>query len=126
MPVPGVNHLHFVAVSQDDPLAAPLLAELASEYAQRYGGTESAIRNWPHLPRGGVRAARRWAADRPSGPPPPHGQPVTGGAFRRFDDATAELKRIWTDSRHRRLGHAKALLAQLEAEIAGRGYGASI
>ena len=48
--------------------------------------------------------------------------PVTGGAFRRFDDSTAELKRIWTDSRHRRRGHAKALLAELEAEIAARGY----
>ena len=33
-----------------------------------------------------------------------------GGAFRRFDDSTAELKRIWTDSRYRRQGHAKALL----------------
>ena len=50
------------------------------------------------------------------------GQPVTGGAFRRFDDATAELKRIWTDSRYRRRGHAKALLAELEAEIVARGY----
>ena len=50
------------------------------------------------------------------------GHPVTGGAFRRFDDATAELKRIWTDSRHRRRGHAKALLVELEAEIVARGY----
>ena len=43
------------------------------------------------------------------------GLPVTGGgAFRRFDDATAELKRIWTDSRYRQRGYAKALLAELE------------
>ena len=35
------------------------------------------------------------------------GVPVTGGAFRRFDAETAELKRIWTDSRHRRRGHAQ-------------------
>ena len=49
-------------------------------------------------------------------------QPVTGGAFCRFDADTAELKRIWTDSRHRRRGHAKALLIELEAEIAARGY----
>ncbi len=52
----------------------------------------------------------------------PDGQPVTGGAFCRFDADTAELKRIWTDSRHRRRGHAKALLIELEAEIAARGY----
>ena len=49
-------------------------------------------------------------------------RPVTGGAFRRFDDSTAELKRIWTDSSHRRQGHAKALLVELEAEIIARGY----
>lgn len=49
-------------------------------------------------------------------------RPVTGGAFRRFDADTAELKRIWTDSGHRRRGLAKALLAALEAEIVARGY----
>jgi ribosomal protein S18 acetylase RimI-like enzyme len=51
-----------------------------------------------------------------------NGQPVTGGAFRRFDETTAELKRIWTDSRYRRRGHAKALLGALEAQITARGY----
>jgi GNAT superfamily N-acetyltransferase len=50
------------------------------------------------------------------------GQPVTGGAFRRFDGDTAELKRIWTDSRYRRRGYAKALLVELEKEIVARGY----
>ena len=49
-------------------------------------------------------------------------RPVTGGAFRRFDDRTAELKRIWTDSAYRRRGLARALLAELEADIALRGY----
>ena len=34
----------------------------------------------------------------------------------------AELKRIWTDSGHRRRGHGKALLAELERRIADRGY----
>jgi ribosomal protein S18 acetylase RimI-like enzyme len=47
---------------------------------------------------------------------------VTGGAFRRFDESTAELKRIWTDKRYRRQGHAKALLAELEAQIVASGY----
>jgi ribosomal protein S18 acetylase RimI-like enzyme len=50
------------------------------------------------------------------------GTPVTGGAFRRFDESTAELKRIWTDSAHRRKGLAKKLLTELETDIAGRGY----
>lgn len=43
-------------------------------------------------------------------------------AFRRFDDTTAELKRIWTDSDHRQRGYAKALLGELEREIVARGY----
>jgi GNAT superfamily N-acetyltransferase len=118
MSVPAVNQLRFVAVGQDDPLAEPLLAELAVEYATRYGATVQAVSKW----------LRGYPADEFA---PPgggllmgllNGQPVTGGAFRRFDDATAELKRIWTDSRHRRQGHARALLVELEAEIATRGY----
>jgi GNAT superfamily N-acetyltransferase len=116
--VPAVDKLRFVGVGQQDPLAEPLLAELAIEYASRYGATEDAVSKWLH----------GYPADEFA---PPGGglligllneEPVTGGAFRRFDDSTAELKRIWTDSRHRRRGHAKALLAELEAEIAARGY----
>ncbi len=118
MSVPAVDKLRFVAVGQDDPLAEPLLAELAVEYASRYGAPEEAVSKW----------LRGYPADEFT---PPggglligllDGRPVTGGAFRRFDDATAELKRIWTDSRHRRHGHGKALLVELEAEIAARGY----
>ena len=113
-----VNQLRFVAVGQEDPLAEPLLAELTVEYASRYGVTEQAVSNW----------LRGYPADEFA---PPGGglligllndQPVTGGAFCRFDADTAELKRIWTDGRHRRRGHAKALLIELEAEIAARGY----
>ena len=118
MSVPGVNQLRFVAVGQGDPLAEPLLAELALEYASRYGATEEAVSRWLRTypatkfapPAGGMLIGLM------------NGCPVTGGAFERFDDATAELKRIWTDSRYRRQGHAKALLAELETEIAGRGY----
>ena len=116
--VPAVNQLRFVAVGQEDPLAEPLLAELAVEYAARYGAPEDAVSKW----------LRGYPADEFA---PPSGglligllggQPVTGGAFCRFDTETAELKRIWTDSRHRRRGHAKALLIELEAEIVARGY----
>ena len=110
--------LEFVSVRQDDPLAEPLLAELAAEYATRYGAPEEAVSTW----------LRTYPAEEFAVPGGAllmgllDGQPVTGGAFRRFDDDTAELKRIWTDSRHRRRGHAKALLVELEKRIAGRGY----
>ena len=48
--------------------------------------------------------------------------PVSGGAFRRHDAVTAELKRIWTAASHRRRGLARHTLAVLEREIAARGY----
>lgn len=112
------TQLRFVPSSLDDTLAQPLLAELALEYANRYDSTPTTV--------------LAWLKDNPTDEfAPPDGgmlmglldgQPVTGGGFRRFDAQTAELKRIWTDSAHRRRGYAAALLAQLEAEIAARGY----
>jgi GNAT superfamily N-acetyltransferase len=112
------NALRFVAVGQDDPLAQPLLDELGIEYATRYGGTGAGVTAWLRqypptefaAPGGGMLVGLI------------DGVPVTGGAFRQFDADTAELKRIWTDSRHRRLGYARTLLAELEREIAARGY----
>lgn len=118
MPVSVRDELHFVAVGQQDPLAQPLLAELAVEYADRYDGRAESILSW----------LRRYPADEFTAPAGAllvgvvAGVPVTGGAFRRFDDQTAELKRIWTDKRHRRRGYGRALLTALEAEIAARGY----
>ncbi|WP_460356164.1 GNAT family N-acetyltransferase [Mycobacterium sp. ZZG] len=110
--------LRFVAVGQDDPLAAPLIDELAVEYADRYGGERDRVHAW----------LRGYPADEFVGPDGGlligvlDGRPVTGGAFRRFDEATAELKRIWTDSAHRRRGYGRALVSRLEDDIAARGY----
>lgn len=112
------ERVRFQPVHQDDALAAPLIAELAVEYATRYNGTEDRVLAW----------LRGYPAEEFS---PPDGgmliglldgRPVTGGAFRRFDADTAELKRIWTDSKHRRRGYAKMLLDELESEIVRRGY----
>jgi GNAT superfamily N-acetyltransferase len=109
--------LRFLAVGFDDPLAQPLLAELAVEYSQRYGGTPETHLTWLPVPSaelappdGGLVVGLL------------NGVPVTGGAFRRFDADTAEFKRIWTDSGCRRRGYAKALLAELEATAVTRGY----
>ncbi len=118
MSTPPVGDLRFVAVGQDDPLAAPLIDELAVEYADRYGGSRDRVHAWLRgypaeefeAPGGGLLIGLL------------DGRPVTGGAYRRFDDTTAELKRIWTDSGHRRRGHARALVARLETDIAARGY----
>jgi GNAT superfamily N-acetyltransferase len=110
--------LRFVEVRQGDALAKPLIAELATEYATRYNGTREKVLGWLQ-----GYPAEEFA--------PPNGAmvmglldgvPVTGGAFRRFDDSTAEPKRIWTDSAHRQRGYAKSLLWELESEISRRGY----
>jgi GNAT superfamily N-acetyltransferase len=112
------GQLRFVPTALDDPLAQPLLTELADEYAQRYDADPQRI--------------AEWLVDGPAGEfAPPDGgmligvldgQPVTGGAFCRFDAETAELKRVWTHHDHRRRGYARALLTALESEIALRGY----
>jgi GNAT superfamily N-acetyltransferase len=112
------DRLHFVAVAQHDPLAEPLMAELAIEYATRYGAAVERVGTWLR----GYPAAEFEPPDGGMLIGLLEGQPVTGGAFRRFDAETAELKRIWTDARFRRLGHARALLAELESQIANAGY----
>jgi GNAT superfamily N-acetyltransferase len=112
------SQLQFVPAALDDALAQPLLAELAVEYAHRYGSTPPTVLTWLQdnptdefaPPDGGLLIGLL------------DGRPVTGGGFRRFDAETAELKRVWTDSAHRRRGFAMALLAELEAEIGARGY----
>lgn len=113
-----VGPVEFVVVRQDDPLAAPLLAELGREYQARYGdlsGTEYAdMRRYPaeqFAPPGGVLVVGL------SG-----GIPVAGGAFRRLDASTAELKRIWTSSEHRGRGYGKLVVAELERIARERGY----
>jgi GNAT superfamily N-acetyltransferase len=117
-----VSLLRFVEVSSEDDLARPLIAELAVEYATRYGTPEERVLAWLH-----GYPAHEFA-------PPAGGMligllrelPVTGGAFRRFGviegTETAELKRIWTDRRHRRRGYGRLLLTELEARITAAGY----
>jgi len=106
-------------VHPDDPLAAPLFAELAVEYDTRYGD----------LFGGAAEELTRYPAEE-FVPPDGElvlllqdGEPVAGGAFRRHVDAgTAEVKRMWTAAAHRRRGLARRVLDELEARAAARGY----
>jgi GNAT superfamily N-acetyltransferase len=104
-------------VAYTDPLVVPMLTELSHEYWTRYrhtlGDIAEEMRSRPvefGAPDGGLLLL---LVD---------GEPVAGGAFRRHDAHTAELKRIWTHSAHRRRGLARRVLAELEREIAARGY----
>ncbi|GAA1460611.1 GNAT family N-acetyltransferase [Williamsia maris] len=110
--------LTVARVDQSDPRAQPLLAELAVEYSSRYGGTADEM--YADLV---AYPAAEFA--------PPDGalvviargdEVVAGGAFRRLDPETAELKRIWTSAAHRRRGLARRVLVELEREIAELGY----
>jgi GNAT superfamily N-acetyltransferase len=111
--------LQVVGVHPDDPLAAPLFAELAVEYDSRYGD----------LFGGASRELTRYPAAEFL---PPDGElllllddgvPVAGGAFRRHaDPGTAEVKRMWTAAAHRRRGLGRRVLAELERRAAEAGY----
>jgi GNAT superfamily N-acetyltransferase len=104
-----VRHVH-----QSDPLVAPLLEDLVREYLGRYGRLYEDLWTYP---------ASRFA--------PPggdflvlveNGRAVAGGAFQRYSEDTAELKRIWTHRDHRRRGLAARVLRELEDEARRRGY----
>ncbi|PRX96280.1 GNAT family N-acetyltransferase [Allonocardiopsis opalescens] len=101
------------AVAMSDPAARPLLDALGEEYQRRYGGNTELSR-FPDSdfapPDGCLLIAER------------DGRTVAGGAFRRWDADTAELKRVWTAADQRRRGHARRVLAALEAEAVRRGY----
>jgi GNAT superfamily N-acetyltransferase len=113
--VTGPGGLTRVTTAATDPLVRTMLRELGDEYSARYGKDAHA------------EMARYPSAEFD----PPHGvlllllergEPVAGGAFRRYDDTTAELKRIWTHSAHRRRGLARQVVAELERIAAERGY----
>lgn len=109
-----------VVTRPDDPLAAPLVDELSREYDERYGLNDG-IPSSAELSRypaerfteaeGGTFLLLVDAS----------GAAVAGGAFMREDDSTVEVKRVWTDSGHRRQGLARRVMTELEAEAARRG-----
>ncbi|MFI6832277.1 NADPH-dependent FMN reductase [Kribbella sp. NPDC050241] len=101
----------------EDPEAAPLLADLVVEYSTRYGRTNenTQLTEVPptdfHVERGGAFVLLRHG-----------GQTVAGGAIRRYDGDTAEVKRMWTSHLHRRQGLGRRVLAELEAAALDLGY----
>ncbi|HLL34918.1 MAG TPA: GNAT family N-acetyltransferase [Streptomyces sp.] len=110
------SRLTVVRVPVSDPRVRPLLRELGEEYSARYGKDAHAeLARHPDeeftAPHGGVLLLLL-----------EDGEPVAGGAFRRYDGTTAELKRIWTHSAHRRRGLARRVVAELEREAGARGY----
>jgi GNAT superfamily N-acetyltransferase len=112
-----LSALEVRLVAYSDPLMAPMLADLSREYHARYhefaDEVDAMLRPRPgefEPPSGGMLLLLL------------DGRPVAGGGFCRYDECTAEVKRVWTQAAHRRRGLARRLLTELEAEIRGRGY----
>jgi GNAT superfamily N-acetyltransferase len=113
------HEVTFLTVHPDDPRAAVLFDDLEREYDGRYGDVmdepaATELHRYPastFLPPDGafVLLVRGGAV-------------VAGGAFMRFDERTAEFKRIWTDPGHRRQGLSRLVLAELERVAAAAGY----
>jgi len=105
-----------------DIRSQPLIDALTIEYETRYGdffrrAGESAVSELSRYP------AELFA--------PPQGaflllirdgETVGGGAFKRYDERTAELKRVWTHADLRRQGLARQVLRELEARALRQGY----
>lgn len=101
-------------LSLTDPAAEPLLRGLTEEYNLRYGGGISEMSAYDVAD-----------FDHPAGfflILTLDGRTVAGGGFRRLDESTAEVKRLWTDPAYRRRGLASRVLNLLEREAAARGY----
>jgi len=109
----------FLYTSPTAEISRPLIEQLTVEYRNRYGnyfGEDSSAE------------MNRYPPERFADPDGAFvlllrdGRPIAGGAFMRYDDSTAEFKRMWSDSGHRRQGLAQRVLAELESRAAARGY----
>ena len=110
----------FVYTSPVDPLARPLIDDLIREYDSRYGD---------FFTREGAAVELNRYPPEAFAPPVGNfvllvrdGEPIGGGAFKRYDDDTAEVKRMWTRADQRRQGLASRVLAELEAQAVRQGY----
>ncbi|PJI93822.1 GNAT family N-acetyltransferase [Luteimicrobium subarcticum] len=138
--------LEVRSVPLDDPLVVVLLDELFHEYRTRYSDVLGELADDRH-----VAVFRREGADEFVAPDGDlvllieGGAPVAGGALRRRTEPelgdpdrrrpgsahdadgrplvrTAELKRIWTHSGHRRRGLGRRVLVELETRALALGY----
>jgi GNAT superfamily N-acetyltransferase len=112
----------IIDTSPGEAVAKPLVDALQQEYATRYrefrrdsaaSAAEELARYPAELfapPEGAFIVVER------------DGETIGGGAFKRYDAQTAELKRIWTHADHRRQGLARRVVEELEARALRQGY----
>lgn len=116
----AITSYEFAYVRSSNALAKPLLEDLEREYDTRYGvevfGEPASveINRYPEAAFAEPDGAFLLLLE--------NGVPVSGGAFFRVDESTAEFKRIWTRSDRRGRGLAKVVLTELEREAKRLGY----
>lgn len=109
----------FLYTSPTAEISRPLIEQLTAEYQRRYGnyfGEDSSaeMNRYPPERFAGLDGAFVLLLR--------DGRPIAGGAFMRYDETTAEFKRMWTDTHHRRQGLAQRVLTELEGRAAIQGY----
>jgi len=110
----------FLYTTPLDPRAKSLIDDLIREYDGRYGnyfnadGAAAELNRYPPEvfapPVGNFLLLVR------------DGETIAGGAFKTYDERTAEFKRIWTRPDLRRQGLARKVLVELEAQAARQNY----
>ena len=100
------------ALRYSDPVVRALETELQQEYVERYGGPDES----PVDPEDFTPPLGRFLVGFIGN------EPVATGGFRRHADDVAEIKRMYVAHDHRGGGHARRLLAELEAQAAEAGY----
>lgn len=104
----------FRDVSPEDADLQPIIAGLFGEYAARYGDyfskdAEVELTEWYWRRRAVYRLERE-------------GEIVATGAYKPFDEHTAEIKRIWTNKTLRQQGLAARVVQELERRAVLAGY----
>lgn len=112
----------IVDTTPDDRRARPLIDALIDEYTTRYAPYRSDSRGEAEY------ELARYPAEIFA---QPHGafillisdgETIGGGAFKRYDEQTIELKRVWTHPTLRRRGLAKKIVTALESRAREQGY----
>ena len=105
----------FRDVSPEDADLQPIIDGLFGEYSARYGDyfskdAEVELTEWYLPPQGLFIVLER------------DGVIIATGAYKPFDDHTAEIKRIWTDKSLRQQGLAARVVQELERRAILAGY----
>ena len=105
----------FRDVSPEAPELQPIISGLFGEYEARYGDyfsrdAEVELTEWYLPPQGLFIVLER------------DGKIIATGAYKPFDEQTAEVKRIWTHPELRQQGLAQRIMRELESRAKFAGY----